>query len=64
MDTNEIARHFEEIHAKLDRLISQVEEQRRRQKEIEDLKDDLTIIGKDIFQTAVLELEQVSHEFV
>lgn len=55
--------HFQEqidsINRKLDVILQEIELQQRHRREIEDLKDDLMRVGKDVYQTAVVELEDV-----
>jgi uncharacterized protein YjgD (DUF1641 family) len=63
METNPIEQQLAEINQKLDTLTTYMLEQQRRQREWRELQDDLTIIGKDIFQTAVTELDEVSRHF-
>lgn len=63
MENKHIAKELESIHRKLDLLVSQMEVQQRKQQEMEDLKNDLMIIGKDAFQTAVMELEEIAPHF-
>lgn len=48
-----------EINRKLDIILEEIEFQRRHRREMEDLKDDLMRVGKDVYQTAVVELEEV-----
>lgn len=47
------------INRKLDVILEEIELQKRHRREMEDLKDDLTRVGKDIFKSAVIELEEV-----
>jgi uncharacterized protein YjgD (DUF1641 family) len=63
MENKELAKQVEEINQKLDLLTGYIHEQQRRQKEFQELKEDLIFIGKDVFQTAVDELEEVSPYF-
>lgn len=63
MENKKIGQQLLEIHQKLDLLTAQMREQQRRQRELQELKEDLTIIGKDIFQSAVQELDEVAHHF-
>jgi uncharacterized protein YjgD (DUF1641 family) len=63
MENKKIEQQLLEIHQKLDLLTAQMREQQRRQRELQELKEDLTIIGKDIFQSAVQELDEVAHHF-
>ena len=48
------------IDRKLDLIIEELSHQKRHRLEMQDLKDDLTIVGKDLYQTAVVELEEMS----
>ena len=63
MDEKLILNHLQEIHQKLDVLTEQMQVTQRRQREFEELKQDLTIIGKDMFNAAVEELEDVAPYF-
>ena len=49
-----------EINKKLDIILEEIELQRKHRREIEDLKDDLMRVGKDVYQTTVEELEEVA----
>ena len=49
-----------EIYKKLDIILEEIELQRKHRREIEDLKDDLMRVGKDVYQTTVEELEEVA----
>jgi len=60
MENKELAKQMAEINEKLDFLTEQMREQQRRQREFQELKEDLVHIGKDIFQSAVQQLEEVS----
>lgn len=50
---------IDSINRKLDVILEEIELQKRHRREMEDLKDDLTRVGKDIFKSAVIELEEV-----
>ena len=63
METKQIEQQMLEINQKLDVLTQYMQEQQRRQREWQELKDDMTLIGKDVFQTAVEELDEVAHHF-
>lgn len=63
METKQFEQQMLEINQKLDVLTQYMQEQQRRQREWQELKEDLTLIGKDIFQTAVKELDEVAHHF-
>jgi len=59
MRTEEIRQQIHEINGKLDIIIGEIELQRRHRQEMDDLKEDLMRVGKDVFQTAVIELEDL-----
>ncbi len=59
MEDKNIQNQINEINKKLDLILEEIDLQRRHRREMEDLKDDLTRVGKDLFQTAVVELEEV-----
>ena len=63
MDEKLILNHLQDIHQKLDILTEQMQATQRRQREFEELKQDLTLIGKDMFNAAVEELEDVAPYF-
>lgn len=63
MENVNIDEQLAEINKKLDFLTEQVSIYARRQRELEELKDDLKRIGTDVFQSAVVELNEVSHHF-
>ncbi len=48
-----------ELNRKLDLVLEEIELQKRSRREMEDLKDDLMRVGKDLYSTAVEELEEV-----
>lgn len=50
---------IDEINHKLDLILEEIELQKKHRREMEDLKDDLFRVGKDLYQTAVVELEEV-----
>ncbi len=50
---------IDDINRKLDIILEEIELQRRHRREMEDLKEDLMRVGKDLYQTAVEELEEV-----
>lgn len=63
MDNANISKQLEDIHKKLDTISRQMLETQKRQKEFDELKDDMSIIGKDMFNAAVEELEDVAPYF-
>jgi uncharacterized protein YjgD (DUF1641 family) len=50
---------MDEINNKLDLILEEIELQKKHRREMEDLKDDLFRVGKDVYETAVKELEEV-----
>lgn len=63
MDDNKIQIQLDEINKKLDFILGEIDLQRKHRLEIEDLKDDLTRVAKDIYLTSIEELEQV-HDYI
>lgn len=62
MDNN-IQTQIDHINNKLDFILEEMQLQRKRRQEMEDLKEDLMRVGKDLYQTAVEELDQI-HDYV
>ncbi len=60
MAATEVQTQIEELNRKLDFIVEELAHQKRHRLEMQDLKDDLTIVAKDLYQTAVEELEEVS----
>lgn len=58
MDNN-IQTQIDQINKKLDIILEEIELQKKHRLEVEDLKDDLMRVGKDLYQTAVEELDQI-----
>lgn len=50
---------IDEINTKLDLILEEIELQKKHRREMEDLKEDLFRVGKDVYETAVTELEEV-----
>jgi uncharacterized protein YjgD (DUF1641 family) len=50
---------IDEINSKLDIILEEIELQKKHRREMEDLKEDLFRVGKDVYETAVTELEEV-----
>ncbi len=63
MENKNIEKQIQEINEKLDFLTSVMRNYERRQRELQELKEDLTRIGKDVFQVATEELDEVAHHF-
>lgn len=52
-----------EINKKLDFIIEEIALQKKQRQAFEDLQDDLTRVGKDVYKTAVDELEELHDYF-
>ncbi len=63
MSEKNIEKQLAEINAKLDVLTAQMTVQAQRQQELQELKDDLSRISSEFFQSAVTELDEVAHHF-
>ena len=63
MNEQRLQEQIDAINHKLDVILEEIELQQRHRREIEDLKDDLMRVGKDVYQTAVDELEDV-HDYL
>ncbi|MBM3854067.1 MAG: DUF1641 domain-containing protein [Verrucomicrobia bacterium] len=60
IDSAALAERLEALDRKLDLVLAEVEEVRRLRREVEELKDDLARVGKDLLRTAVTELDEVA----
>ncbi len=60
MSETDISQQLAAIEAKLDDISSELALAKRQRQEMEDLKEDLTRVAKDLFQSAVEELEDVA----
>lgn len=56
MSDNNIQRQIDELNRKMDLVLDLLNQQTRRTEVVEDLFEDLAIVGRDAFQTAVDEL--------
>ncbi len=63
MDSTTMEARMESIEQKLDVILQEIELQRAHRREMEDLKDDLMRVGKDLYQSAVVELDSVHDQF-
>lgn len=63
MDNATLQERLDDISRKLDAVTEYIAAEQRRRREAQELKDDLTLIGRDVYQTAVRELEEVSAHF-
>ncbi len=59
MEEKNIQTQLDEINRKLDFILSEIDLQRKHRQEIQDLKDDLMRVAKDVYVTSLEELEQV-----
>ena len=60
---NHLEQQLLEIRERLDFLTEYVRAEQRRQREMTELKQDLALIAKDVFQAVVVELEEVGGHF-
>ena len=63
MADKNIEARMDAIERKLDVILEEIDLQRAHRREMEDLKADLMRVGKDLFQTAVVELDGVHDQF-
>ncbi|GAB4192448.1 MAG: hypothetical protein Kow00108_26890 [Calditrichia bacterium] len=63
MENKQLETQIQEINSKLDAITAYIEEEQKRKRALDELKDDLTLIGKDAFGMAVEELDEISHHF-
>ena len=63
MSDDALADRLAAIESKLDLITDYIEAQRCHQREMQELKDDLAVVGKDLFQATVVELDEVAAHF-
>jgi uncharacterized protein YjgD (DUF1641 family) len=63
MNEASMQEQFDALNRKLDVILEEIALQRRRRRELDDLKEDLTRVGKDLYETALVELEDV-HDYL
>ena len=63
METQTVDEQLLDIQQKLDVITAYIHEEQRRRREMKELRDDLGLIGKDVFDAVVTELEEVSSHF-
>jgi hypothetical protein len=61
--TPSLEARIDALESKIDLVLDDLREQQRRRREMEALKDDLMIIGRDLYQTAVVELDSIHDSF-
>ncbi|MCF7689406.1 MAG: DUF1641 domain-containing protein [Cephaloticoccus sp.] len=59
-DNPALAERLDALDRKLDLVLAEVEGMRRIRREVEELQEDFTRVGKDLFSTAVAELDEVA----
>ena len=60
MTDRDLSLQLQVIESKLDEISAELAEARKQRQEMEDLKEDLTRVAKDLFQSAVEELEDIA----
>jgi uncharacterized protein YjgD (DUF1641 family) len=60
MNEEKIQTQIDNLSSKLDIILEEIELQRQHRREMNDLKDDLYRVGKDVYNTAIVELEEVA----
>lgn len=63
MNETSLAEQLQDIQTKLDDIQSELAVSSRQREEMQELKDDLIVVAKDVFQSAVVELEDVAPFF-
>lgn len=63
MNDENVQLQINEINRKLDIILEEIELQKRQRRNIEDLQDDITRVGKELYKTAVDELEELHDNF-
>ncbi|MCB2203834.1 DUF1641 domain-containing protein [bacterium] len=62
MNEIKLQEQIDEINSKLDIVITELAHQQRHRREMEDLKDDLMRVGRDLYKSTVEELEEIHDE--
>lgn len=60
LDQTALAERLDALDRKLDRVLEEVEEVRRFRREIDELKEDLTRVGREVMTSTITELEDVA----
>ena len=60
MDEINLQNQIDTINKKLDMILDEIEHQKRHRREMDDLTEDLMRVGKDLYDTSLIELEEVS----
>jgi len=61
MENKTIQQQLESIQQQLNSLVREMETERRRRRELEELKSDLNLIAREVFQATIEELDDVAH---
>ena len=59
MEEQNFQGQIDDINKKLDFIIEEIKLQQQHRREVDDLKQDLMRVGKDVYDTALIELEEV-----
>ena len=57
-----IQEELEAIHAKLDAVLAEISLQQRHRREMDDLKDDLMRVGKDVYKTVLVDMDELDRK--
>ncbi len=60
MDTQHVSEQLQDIQEKLNSITTELAVMKRQREEMQELKNDLTLVAKDVFQTVVEELEDIA----
>lgn len=63
MEEKDIKNYFDDLNKKLDFIVQEIELQKKHRQEMQDFKEDLMRVGKDVYDSAVYELEEV-HDYI
>ncbi len=62
MDENKYQAQLDDINKKLDFIMEELHAQKEKREVVEDLVSDVSLVGKDLFKTAVVELDNAGVE--
>ena len=58
----QIQEQLDAIHGKLDTVIAEISLQQRHRREMDDLKDDLLRVGKDMYKTVLVDMDELDRK--
>ena len=58
----QIQEQLDAIHGKLDTVIAEISLQQRHRREMDDLKDDLLRVGKDLYKTVLVDMDELDRK--